>query len=68
MLIDGSRSFATKVVMTGPDGDRTEIEFSNIQLNTGVGRDRLVLDVPEGTRRVRPLGDAEGRSPQGEEQ
>jgi outer membrane lipoprotein-sorting protein len=56
MLIDGSRSIATKVVLSGPDGDRTEITFTNIHLNTGVQSDRLKLDVPDGTRRVRPLG------------
>jgi len=56
MLIDGSRSIATKVILSGPDGDRTEITFSDIHLNTGVQTDRLKLNVPDGTRRVRPLG------------
>ncbi|HJN81122.1 MAG TPA: outer membrane lipoprotein carrier protein LolA [Phycisphaerales bacterium] len=64
MLIDGSRAIATIVVMTGPDGDRTEIVFSNTQLNTGLVEDRLVLDVPEGVRRVQPLSDIKDQSPQ----
>jgi len=58
MLIDQHRSLATKVIMTGPDGDRTEISFSNIQTNTGIDATRTDLSAPEGTRRVRPMGDA----------
>jgi outer membrane lipoprotein-sorting protein len=64
MLIDKRRSIATKVIMTGPDDDRTEISFSNIQLNTGIDVSRTDLNVPEGTRRVRPLGDATTHLPQ----
>jgi outer membrane lipoprotein-sorting protein len=65
MMIDQFRSVATKVFITGPDGDRTEISFSNIQLNTGMDPARVDLSTPEGTRRVSPLGEADPHSAQG---
>jgi outer membrane lipoprotein-sorting protein len=64
MLIDQHRSLATKVIMTGPDGDRTAISFSNIQINTGIDATRTHLSAPEGTRRVMPMGDASADVPE----
>jgi outer membrane lipoprotein-sorting protein len=57
VLIDESRPAATKVVMIDPDGEETEIVFSNVKLNEGVRDDEMELKLPEGVRVSRPLGD-----------
>ncbi len=38
------------------DGERTEIRFSEVRVNTGVREAELMLDVPPGTRVSRPRG------------
>ncbi|MBC7835826.1 MAG: outer membrane lipoprotein carrier protein LolA [Phycisphaerales bacterium] len=58
VLIDESRPAATKVVMTDPDGEVTEIVFSNVRLNTGVRDDEIDPKMPEGVRVSRPLGES----------
>jgi outer membrane lipoprotein-sorting protein len=47
---------ARKLIITDADGDRTEIEFKNVRVNTGVRDDELKLTVPPGTRTSRPAG------------
>lgn len=66
VLIDESRPAATKVVMTDPEGEETEILFTNIRLNAGVKDDEVVLKLPEGVRVSRPLGDGKGAKGGGE--
>lgn len=56
VFIDESRPAATKVVMTDPDGEVTEIVFSNVQLNSGVRDDEMEQKLPPGVRVSRPLG------------
>ena len=60
VLIDESRPAATKVVMTDPEGEETEILFTNVRLNAGVKADELELKLPEGVRIFRPLGEGNG--------
>ena len=60
LLIDESRPAATKVVMTDPEGEETEISFTNVRLNAGVNADELDLKLPEGVRISRPLGEGKG--------
>lgn len=60
VLIDESRPAATKVVMTDPEGEETEILFSNIRLNAGVRDEEVVLKLPDGVRVSRPLGEGKG--------
>jgi outer membrane lipoprotein-sorting protein len=72
VLIDESRPAATKVVMTDPDGDVTDIVFSNVRLNAGVKDEEIDPALPEGVRVSHPLGDDksggdEGASTKGHE-
>lgn len=60
VFIDESRPVATRVVMTDPDGEVTEIVFSNIRLNSGVKDDEIDPKLPAGVRVSRPLGDSKG--------
>jgi outer membrane lipoprotein-sorting protein len=57
VLIDESQPAAIRVVMTDAEGERTEIEFTNVKLNQGVKAEDLELKLPEGVRVSRPLGD-----------
>ena len=57
VLIDESRPAAIKVVMTDPEGEETEILFSNVKLNGGVEDDEVELKLPKGVRISRPLGE-----------
>lgn len=59
VLIDESRSAATKVVMVDPDGEKTEIVFSNVVINGGLTREQVQLKLPEDVRISRPMGDTE---------
>lgn len=60
VLLDTVRGVATKVVMTDPEGEQTEILFSNIRLNSGVKDDEVALRLPDNVRVSRPLGDGQG--------
>lgn len=60
VLLDTARGVATKVVMTDPEGEETEILFSNIRLNSGVKDDEVSLKLPDEVRVSRPLGDGKG--------
>lgn len=57
VLINTDLPAARKLIMTDADGDRTEIEFKNVRVNTGVLDDELELQVPPGTRISHPAGD-----------
>ncbi len=56
VLFDGAVPCVTRVVMTDPDGERTEIEFKEVRTNAGLPDSATELRVPPGTREVRPIG------------
>jgi len=58
VLIDERVPCATRVVITDPDGEQTEIRFSSVKINTGVADAELKLDLPEGVKVSRPIPDA----------
>lgn len=62
VIIDETGPAAKKVVITDPEGEETQIIFSDTRLNRGVRNDELELKLPEGVRVSKPLG--EGRTPQ----
>jgi outer membrane lipoprotein-sorting protein len=55
VLLDASQGLILRAEVTDADGDRTAIEFTNIQRNTNLPETAVALDVPAGTRTVRPL-------------
>ncbi len=63
VLIDEAGPSATKVVMTDPDGEETEIVFSHVQLNGGVRDDEVELSLPDGVKVSKPLGESAASSP-----
>ena len=63
VLIDTSKPAATKVVMTDPEGEETEIVFSDVKLNGGVKDADVELKVPDGVRVSRPLGETRQTAP-----
>jgi outer membrane lipoprotein-sorting protein len=62
VLIDESRPAATKVIMTDPDGEVTEITFANVRLNTGVSVEEVSPRFSEDVRVSRPLGEGKDAS------
>jgi len=58
VLIDERVPCATRVIITDPDGEQTEIRFSNVRINTGVADADLKLHLPNGVRTSRPIPDA----------
>jgi outer membrane lipoprotein-sorting protein len=54
VVLDSTVPAVTRLEMTDPDGDRTELAFTNIRVNTGVAESELELHVPAGTRTSRP--------------
>ncbi|MEX2218596.1 MAG: hypothetical protein WD749_07520 [Phycisphaerales bacterium] len=57
VLIDERIPGATRIVVTDPDGDETDMVFTAVKLNSGVTEAEVALRLPEGTRVVRPLKD-----------
>lgn len=55
VLIDSDHGFILSLKMVDPDGERTEIRFSNVKTNTNLENARLGLSLPEGVKTVRPL-------------
>ena len=66
VLIDTSLPAATKVVIIDPEGERTDIVFRNVRLNSGVRDDEVQFAVPEGVRVSRPMGNDERAADQRE--
>lgn len=62
VLLDVQRGLILRAEMTDADGDRTQIVFSNIQVNTGLKDGDVTLHVPESAQVTRPL-DGLGSSP-----
>ncbi len=65
VIIDEAGPVAKKVVITDAEGEETEIVFSHTRLNGGVRDDEIELELPEGVRVSKPLG--EGRTPAADE-
>ncbi|MFZ4574774.1 MAG: LolA family protein [Phycisphaerales bacterium] len=63
VLIDESVPAATKLILIDADGERTEVDFSGVKLNTGVTDKELVLEHPVGFKVSRPLEGGHGTSP-----
>lgn len=48
--LDPKTAQVRRTVVVDPDGSENTILFSDLQTNVGVGKERFVLDVPEGTQ------------------
>ena len=48
LWIDADRFYPTHVRYTDPDGDTTDYEFHDIQVNVNLPSDRFVLNLPQG--------------------
>lgn len=57
VVIDEAGPAAKKVVITDPEGEETEIAFTHTRLNSGVRDDEMELNLPEGVRVSKPLGE-----------
>lgn len=55
VLIDASTPCLLKMQIVSGEGERTEIEFRNVKVNSGVTVGEVELRVPDGTREVRPM-------------
>jgi hypothetical protein len=51
---------ATKVILTDVEGERTEIIFRSVRVNTGTKQEEIDLRLPEGVRVSHPLGTKAG--------
>lgn len=65
VLVDTRVPCISMVVMTDPDGERTEITFANVRVNTGVKDSELDFKTPQGARESRPLGSSPVRRSKG---
>lgn len=59
VLIDERIPCASLVVIADPDGDETQVRFSNVRINTPLSESELRLNLPVGTRVSHPVGEAE---------
>jgi outer membrane lipoprotein carrier protein len=48
--LDPKTAQVRKTVVVDPDGSENAIVFSDLKTNTGLGKERFVLDVPKGTQ------------------
>jgi outer membrane lipoprotein carrier protein len=48
--LDGKTAQVRRTVVIDPDGSENSIVFSDLRTNSGLGADRFVLEVPEGTQ------------------
>lgn len=60
VLIDEATPAVIKVVITSAEGETTEILFSEVKTNFGVSDADVDLELPEGVRVSRPMGDGKG--------
>lgn len=65
VLLNTVSGVATRVVITDPEGEETEILFSNIRLNSGVKDTEVQLNLPDDVRVSRPLGPNKNAAPGG---
>jgi outer membrane lipoprotein-sorting protein len=59
VVLDTSVPCVNVIEIVDADGERTEIRFTEVRINTGVKESELTLEVPAGTRVSRPLGAAQ---------
>lgn len=64
VALDEQHGYLLRMEMTDIDDERTVIDFDRHRVNTGIDSDALELEVPAGTRTVRPLEDVRGRNSQ----
>lgn len=57
VLIDERIPCANRIIITDPDGDETELRFSNVKINTGVKDTEIELELPKDVRVSSPMGD-----------
>lgn len=55
VLIDSKLPAARRMEILDPDGDRTEMVFSDVKLNEKLEPREVTLETPRGVREVRPL-------------
>lgn len=55
VLIDESIPCANRIVIADPDGDETDLRFSNVRINSGVTDAEVELTLPGGVRISRPI-------------
>lgn len=55
VVVDRSTGLLRRAEVKDPDGDRTVLVFSEVRVNTGLKAEDLDLDLPAGTKEVRPL-------------
>ena len=55
VTLDPARGVLTGIEITDPDGDLTVLKFEDITLNPELSADELALEVPVGTKIVKPL-------------
>lgn len=66
IYFDRASLLVTKVVVTGSEGDRSELRFSNVRINTGMDDRVMKLDLPPETKVVFPQGgSAKSKDPGG---
>lgn len=58
VLIDESVPCADRVVIRDPDGEETELRFTDVRINTGMKDGELKLTLPPGTKTSSPTGPA----------
>lgn len=56
VVIDAQTGLTRAMVWSGQEGERTEVVFHDVRTDTGLEEKDLVLDTPEETRVVYPLG------------
>lgn len=59
--VEADTAIVRRGEMTTPDGERTEVHFADVQVNTGRQIDDVTRDIPSGTDVVRPASDRQGR-------
>ncbi len=64
VALDEQHGYLLRMEMTDIDEERTVIVFDRHRVNTGIDGEALELQVPAGTRTVRPLEDVRGRNSQ----
>jgi outer membrane lipoprotein carrier protein len=48
--LDPKTAQVRRTVVVDPDGSENAILFSDLKTNTGIGKERFIIDVPEGTQ------------------
>jgi outer membrane lipoprotein-sorting protein len=63
VLIDSDVPAVRRMEIEDADGERTEIEFTNVEVNVTVDDADVAMALPPGTRTVYPLGEPEANEP-----